>query len=261
MTGQMMARRALLRQMSLAGVSAGLALAGGPVLASESDRWSYQGAAGPRNWSHLSPEFAACAGQRQSPVDLAPAGPGREEPFSLHWPDFAADVAHNGHTVLVTPRSADGTHYLLLGGARFDFRQAHFHHPSEHTLADRRWPLEMHAVHQAADGRLAVVGIMFRPGRGNDTLATILAALPPSGATRPAGRAINLTHCLPLSAASYRYDGSLTTPPCSEIVSWIVLRDPVEAGIGQIEIFAREFPMNARPLQPGAGRRVGVDLF
>jgi carbonic anhydrase len=262
-------RRLLLSHISLAigvtsfGTGFGLAAIGGSGRSAQADEpthWEYGGPHGPDNWSRLSPDYAACGGRRQSPLDLGGALPARNQALDLHWSEFAGDLVHNGHTLQVAPRNADAG-YLTLDGKRFEFKQFHFHHPSEHAVAGKRWPLELHAVHQAADGALAVIGILFRPGRESGVLATLLAAMPRRGETRPASIPLDLTRILPLSAASFSYGGSLTTPPCSEIVSWIVFRDPIEAGIGQIETFAREFPMNARPLQPSAGRSVGIDLF
>jgi carbonic anhydrase len=205
---------------------------------------------------------AGCKGQRQSPVDLGAAAPADLGSLQFSYTPFAADLAHLGHTLQVSAQTpAAGGGFLTLNGTRFDFLQFHFHHPSEHALAGKRWPMELHLVHRAADGKLAVLGVMLRPGRENDGLANLLSALPRDGQKRALARPVNLAQFLPLSGASYHYPGSLTTPPCSEIVSWIVLRDPIEAGIGQIESLAQAFPMNARPLQPSAGRPIGLDLF
>jgi carbonic anhydrase len=269
MSARSVNRRVLLGQMSLglgvAGIGIGLGKGllgwpGGAAQAQEPAHWDYTGPNGAHSWPRLSPDYAACGGARQSPVDLGGAMPLRQEALELHWAAFDGDLAHNGHTLQAAPRQKDAG-YLTLDGKRFDFRQFHFHHPSEHAIAGKRWPLELHAVHQASDGTLAVIGILFRPGRENDVLATILSAMPSHGQTRPAPKPLDLTQVLPRNAATFSYAGSLTTPPCSEIVSWIVFRDPVEAGIGQIESFAREFPMNARPLQPGTGRPINIDLF
>ncbi|WP_374367015.1 carbonic anhydrase [Dongia sp.] len=256
--------------LAVAGIGTGLGtgIPGWPGAAARAEEaalhtaphWDYTGPKGAENWRHLSPDYAACGGTRQSPIDLGGALPVRDDALELHWIPFAADLTHNGHTLQAAPRDKDAG-YLTLDGKRFDFRQFHFHHPSEHAFAGKRWPLEVHAVHQAADGNLAVIGILFRPGRENDVLANIIGTMPRHGETRPIPKPIDLSQMLPRNAAAFAYAGSLTTPPCSEIVSWIVFRDPVEAGIGQIESFAREFPMNARPLQPSAGRPVNIDLF
>lgn len=243
---------------------AGAILLGGTVLGAvaagaEDPAWEYDGAAGAAHWRKLAP---ACGGSRQSPIDLAAARPMASAELNLSLAPFAAALAHKGHTVQLSPSAAGHGNYLTLAGTRFDFLQLHFHHPSEHALAGRRWPLEMQLVHKSADGNLAVLGVMIRPGRENDGLAAIVAALPgKAGATQSINGPVELSRLLPANAATFFYPGSLTTPPCSEIVSWIVFRDPIEAGIGQIEAIAHAFPSNARPLQPGSGRPVGVDLF
>lgn len=265
MSGRPLPRREFLSCLSaFAGAAGfGVGLLGRPmgVAAAEDAAWEYEGATGPAFWPSLRGN-AACGGQRQSPIDLAAARPMQGAELGFSFTPFTADFSHKGHTVQLAPRDEGQGNWLTLGGTRFDFRQLHFHHPSEHALAGWRWPLEMHLVHQAADGNLAVLGIMIRPGRENNGIAALVDALPArEGATRPVAKPVELGRFLPVNAATYFYPGSLTTPPCSEIVSWIVFRDPVEAGIGQIEAIAHAFPMNARPLQPGAGRPVGIDLF
>jgi len=223
--------------------------------------WSYEGAEGAANWGQLSPEFGACgSGQRQSPIDLAGAGLEEAPDLALAWQPFDASVEHNGHTLQVAP--ANGAESALtLGGKKYAFLQFHFHHPSEHAVAGGRWPLEVHMVHKSEAGDLAVTGILFRPGRESELLGRILTAAPRSKGKAAVPGSVDMGRFLPASRATYRYAGSLTTPPCSEIVSWIVFRDPVEAAVGQIESFARLFPMNARPLQQGFQRGIALDLF
>lgn len=228
--------------------------------AEEGAAWSY---ADPGHWPRLA---AACGGTRQSPIDLGASLPGDAATLAFGWSPFDADLTHNGHTLQVSPRSGAKAGGITLGDKFFDFRQFHFHHPSEHALAGNRWPLELHLVHQQAAGAggeasLAVIGILFRPGRENDALGKLLRTIPRAGQQRPLPEPVDLTGFLPANAATFFYQGSLTTPPCSEIVSWIVFRDPIEAGIGQIESMKRAFPANARPLQPISGRPVGLDLF
>jgi len=231
------------------------------ALAENVPHWSYEGPEGPTHWGQLSPEFGACsAGRRQSPIDLAGAGLESAPDLTLEWQPLDAMVENNGHTLQVAP--ADKTDsFLILGGKKYAFLQFHFHHPSEHAVSGGRWPLEVHMVHKGEAGDLAVTGILFRPGRENEALGRVLAAAPASKGKVSIPRAIDMGRFLPSSRATYRYAGSLTTPPCSEIVSWIVFREPVEAAVGQLESFARMFPMNARPLQQGFQRGIALDLF
>ena len=261
MTGRPVSRRRLLQKMTVGSLAVGAGLTSWRHMAQAEDvHWTYEGHGGPE-WGKLAPEFGACAtGQRQSPIDLADAGLQAGPDLSLNWQPFAAAVENNGHTLQVAP-TGDGPSALTLGGKIYKFLQFHFHHPSEHAVAGGRWPLEVHMVHKSDAGDLAVTGILFRPGRENGALGSVLAAAPRTKGKAALASPIDMTHFLPQSAATYRYAGSLTTPPCSEIVSWIVFREPVEAAVGQLETFARLFPMNARPLQSGFQRGIALDLF
>ncbi|WP_166644963.1 carbonic anhydrase [Dongia mobilis] len=203
---------------------------------------------------------ATCRGERQSPIDLGGALPARGAALALDYTPFDGELHHRGHTLEVMPRAGSAGGTLVLGNDRYNFVQFHFHHPSEHALAGKRWPMEMHIVHRAADGRLVVLGIMLRPGRENGGIAALLKAMPHSGGALSLPP-MELGQFMPAGRAHFSYEGSLTTPPCSEIVQWIVFRDPIEAAPGQITALARAFPMNARPLQPSHGRPVGLDLF
>lgn len=231
------------------------------ALAEGAPHWTYEGPEGPGHWGQLTPEFGVCStGQRQSPIDLAGAGLDQASDLALAWQPYGAMVENNGQTLQITAN--EGTESALtLGGKKYSFLQFHFHHPSEHAVGGGRWPLEVHMVHKSEAGDLAVTGIFFRPGRENDVLGAVLAQAPATKGTAPMARPVDMNRLLPQSSASYRYAGSLTTPPCSEIVNWIVFRDPVEAAVGQIESFARLFPMNARPLQQGFQRGIALDLF
>jgi carbonic anhydrase len=231
--------------------------------ASGTVHWSYGGQEGPSHWGQLAPAYQACGqGKHQSPIDLAAAHLGQAADLTLAWHPCRARLSNTGHTLQLDPENDSAASKLKLAGRDFTFQQLHFHHPSEHAVAGKRWPLEAHFVHKAAKGDgLAVLAVLFRPGRANDLLGRLLARMPAKPGTVMLDGVNDLTQLLPRSAASYRYAGSLTTPPCSEIVDWIVFRDPIEAGVGQIQRFAQVFTMNARPLQPLDGRNVTVDLF
>lgn len=268
---QMITRRRVLKTITIgmAGVgalgSARLFGVGHQAQASgDTKHWTYEGEEGPSHWGQLAPEFKVCrSGSRQSPIDLAPAHLAQGSSLALNWQPVEATLSNNGHTLQVSPKEVNYTaSYLELAGQRYNFAQFHFHHPSEHALAGNRWPLEAHFVHKAATGGdLTVIGVLFRPGRANSALEQVLDQMPRKPDVVPLAAAIDMARLLPRSAVTYRYPGSLTTPPCSEIVNWVVFRDPIEAGIGQIDSFARLFPMNARPLQPLLSRSVDIDLF
>jgi carbonic anhydrase len=260
---QELTRRRILQTLTVGLATRGL-LRSQPVEAAGVAKWGYGGADGPAHWGQLGGDNKVCGlGKRQSPIDLSPAHLDQGPKLALHWRPLAATVSHNGHTIQVDPTdTTNAGSFLDLGEQRYSFLQFHFHHPSEHALAGNRWPLEAHFVHKSVAGNdLTVIGVLFRPGRVNDVLEQVFSQMPSKPGTTKLTAAIDMSQLLPASAVTYRYAGSLTTPPCSEIVNWLVFRDPIEAGIGQIDSFARLFPLNARPLQPLAGRSVSVDLF
>jgi len=239
----------------------GLALHEGP-------EWHYEGAEGPEAWGHLDSAWNACgAGKNQSPIDISnekavslPALRTTFGPAELRIVHHAhvADAINNGHTIQVNYTDGDT---LLVGDKSFLLRQFHFHAPSEHTLDGRHFPMEMHLVHQAEDGTLAVIGVFIAEGEHNMALDPIWENLPDQrGEERhhPSVR-VDVNELLPASHRSYRYDGSLTTPPCSEGVHWIVLASPIELSAVQIGAFASLLGHNNRPIQPLAGRVIVAD--
>ena len=238
-----------------------LALAGGlgwhAALArrSHAASWSHHGETGPEAWGTLQPEYAACAaGTSQSPVDLADARPGAG-PGRLAF-DYRASrlrLTHSGHDVRA---DYDPGSRILLDGEPYELIQFHFHTPSEHTVSGRSYPLEAHFVHQSAAGRLAVVGLLFEAGRPSPFLEQFWDLLPSPHTSNVSERSIRAADALPARRGYYRYEGSLTTPPCSEPVDWIVLREPVEASDEQIARYAALVGPNARPVQPLGARAV-----
>lgn len=211
--------------------------------------WSYGGADGPEHWGELAPENRPCAiGGQQSPVDLTSTLSANVTTPVTRWaPANAAQVVNNGHTLQVNLTSPGS---LKLAGKDYTLKQFHFHHPSEHTIDGKSFPLEVHFVHAAADGDLAVIGVMFETGAVNPALNPIWAVAPAKEGTAEAAGEIDLAAFLPKDAGLYRYEGSLTTPPCSETVHWTVMSTPITASASQIAAFAQLFPWNARPVQP-----------
>jgi carbonic anhydrase len=225
-------------------------------------QWDYE-TDGPATWGTLSPDFAACgSGTRQSPVDLAGAKPAKLtqlltsfKPAELRvvHHEHMADVVNTGHSVQV---NAAGGDTITVGEERFVLLQYHFHSPSEHHVEGRPFPAEMHLVHKAADGRLAVIGVLFEEGAANPALEPIWANLPASKGVEShlPHLAVDADDLLPVSRASYRYEGSLTTPPCSEGVTWIVMRTPVTMSAEQLARLRGVLSANNRPVQPLNGR-------
>ena len=220
--------------------------------------WGYTGDTAPSEWASLSDHFVLCAtGTCQSPIDIS--SPQRAD---LPNPRFdystsSINIVNNGHAIQV---NCDPGSVLELDGKSFDLLQFHFHAPSEHRVGGRSFPMEMHMVHKADDGQLAVVSVLIAQGRDNPALAPVWAYLPASEgpATTVPGR-VETSSLLPVSRTSYRYGGSLTTPPCSEDVQWLVLTTPVELSAAQIQAFTRIHSGNNRPVQPLYGRTVVED--
>jgi len=234
----------------LSGPAASAAPASKPDTAPHSaPHWAYEGASGPSAWGNLAAENRACStGQQQSPIDLTRDIAGRADEHRLAWtPVTGGKVVNNGHTIQL---NADGAGGIFIGGTRYEFRQVHFHHPSEHTIDGRSFPLEAHLVHEAADGRLAVIGALFEEGAANPALDPIWATAPIREGAAAVAFPVELGKMIPQHAPAYRYQGSLTTPPCSETVTWTVLARPLTASRGQLQSFASVFPNNARPVQP-----------
>jgi len=226
---------------------------GGKAAAGHAPHWSYDGEGAPERWGQLQADFRACdLGMEQSPIDLrntVRADVGTVEPG---FRDMPLVVLNNGHTIQVNCAAGSQT---AINGARFDLLQFHFHHPSEHLLAGKKFDMELHFVHRSSAGQLAVLGVFIQPGAANAALEPIWAAMPAAaGPAREAGSSIRPAALLPAARSYFRYTGSLTTPPCSEGVLWTVYKDPIEASPDQIRRFAELFPVNARPVQ-GASRR------
>lgn len=220
------------------------------LAAGNKPHWSYEGASGPESWGRLDESYAACTtGTQQSPVDLSRAVRAEVGAGTIRWdPIELRSIVNNGHTIQV---NTPGGSHLELDGSRYDLLQFHFHHESEHTVDGKQFPMEAHFVHKAADGGgLAVIGVFLAEGPENAVLAPIWAAMPEAEGEAADDVTVDVKGLLPKSSAAFRYAGSLTTPPCSEVVAWTVMKQPVAASRGQIAAFAKLFPNNYRPTQP-----------
>ena len=218
-----------------------------PEAGSGQIHWTYDGETGAARWGGLDPSFAVCAeGAQQSPVDLAgpiPAGAGS---LDIQWQPAEAHVADNGHTIQVDV--AEGSS-ITLEGRHFSLLQFHFHLPSEHAVDGGCFPMEVHFVHQAEEGDLAVVGVFLVTGESHPAIESIWGAAPGSGEPSATLPELDPRTLLPEETGYFRYAGSLTTPPCSEVVSWVVMTEPISVSPAQADAFAARHPMNARPVQ------------
>lgn len=222
--------------------------------------WSYGGSGNPTRWGKLKEEYALCAaGNSQSPVDISPEIQAQEKPqpikFNYRLINFT--VKNNGHTIQVDYPPGS---YIILDGKKYNLLQFHFHTPSEHLVNQVAAAMEMHLVHQNAEGQLAVVGVFIEAGEENYFLQQIWEHLPELEGEEEVKRVkINAENLLPENRSYYSYSGSLTTPPCSEGVSWNVLKTPIEASAEQIEQFMEIYQMNARPVQPLNRRKIELN--
>ena len=220
--------------------------------------WSYDGENGPQNWSRLKPEFNLCGlGKRQSPIaiqsDTTLQGPA--EPLQFIYTPSLATVVNNGHTVQV---DVEGDNSITVRGSNYKLLQFHFHTPSEEMINSRRYAMVAHLVHKNETGQLAVVAVLLEQGDANPLMDKVWTYMPldTNDRVRMPDGLLDLNEILPKDQRYYQFMGSLTTPPCSEGVLWMVLKQPVKISAAQYKLFRQQFPLNARPVQPVNGRVV-----
>ena len=229
---------------------------------SHSDKagWGYGADNGPDVWGRLSPNYALCAtGSRQSPIDLRNPRPAGLPSITFNYRPTPLDIHNNGHTIEV---ASTGENRIEVGGVKYSLLQFHFHAPSEHTVEGRSFDMEMHLVHRNGEGALAVIGVLIERGSQHGAFDPVWAHLPqtPGEMKRIEGVTVNPGDLLPGDTRTYRYDGSLTTPPCSEDVKWLVMATPVELSEAQIAAFKAIVNKNNRPVQVLNGREILTDF-
>ena len=232
---------------------------GGTAHAEAAPHWTYEGHDGPQRWSELDPAFATCAsGRSQSPIDIGSVQDSGLPPIAFDYRKATVDDVNNGHTVQFALANGSA---ITVAGRRFELLQAHFHEPSEHTVGGKSYPAELHFVHRDANGALAVVGVLIAEGEPNPVLSTLWAHLPATAGEKILGgnsSAFDPAGLLPKERRYYSYSGSLTTPPCTEGVTWLLMQQPITASKAQIRQFGELFAMHPtnRPVQPLNGRVV-----
>ena len=217
--------------------------------------WSYEGEGRPENWAKIDPQNNVCAtGQRQSPIDIREGIKVDLEPIQFDYRPSTFRINDNGHTVQVDV----GDSRLTLTGKTYELVQFHFHRPSEEKVNGRRFDMVAHMVHKADDGALAVVAVLMERGQENPFIQTLWNNMPLEKNTpvSPPSLIIDPLVLLPAARDYYTYMGSLTTPPCSEGVLWMVMKQPVQVSAEQIAIFSRLYPNNVRPIQPSSNRLI-----
>ena len=215
--------------------------------------WGYTGHGGPEHWGELSDDYKMCMlGKNQSPIDLRTDSAFKTElpPIIFSYHAGVSEIVDNGHTeeVDINPGS-----YIMLDGIKFELKQFHFHTPSENTINGRYYPLEAHFVHVDNAGNIAVLALMFEYGKKNETLERMWRKLPEKAGEKVgcSMTSADVMALLPKDKSYYRFNGSLTTPPCSEGVRWLVLKTPVTVSEDQVQKFAKIMGhANNRPVQP-----------
>lgn len=225
--------------------------------ASHAAHWAYTGSDGPSHWGELSPDYNLCnTGKDQSPVDLQPVRLMKADwllPLQVSLKPTKLAIVNNGHTIQV---NYDKGSKFSFDRTEYELKQFHFHAPSEHTFDGVAADMETHLVFSTPGKRLAVIGILMVVGAENPFFAKFWDSLPAKeneAITRELD--LNVGDLLPTNRDYFHYDGSLTTPPCSEGVKWIVLRQSVTISASQVNRFKAIFPVTSRPTQP-LGERI-----
>lgn len=218
------------------------------------DHWSYEGDTGPANWGRH-PKWSQCGtGTRQSPIDLRDGMKVDLEPIVFDYRPSAFNVVDNGHTIQVNVGAGNT---IALGGRAYELVQFHFHRPSEERINGKGFEMVVHLEHKDTEGKLAVVAVLLERGKAQNMIQTVWNNLPleKNDVVTPS-IVLNVADLLPARREYFTYMGSLTTPPCSEGVLWMVMKEPVQASPAQMALFSRLYPLNARPIQANSGRVV-----
>jgi carbonic anhydrase len=221
--------------------------------------WSYEGPTGPAHWGDLDPDYAACkTGKEQSPIDIRHAAAAQLPALKFDYHGGPLRIINNGHTAVRVNYPPGNGNFLLVGDTRYELTQFHFHRPSEETIHGKPYDMVIHLMHQSVDGKVAAVAVLLKAGRANSTVHELWEHMPQSESkeTEIPGVQVNPAGLLPINRSYYTYRGSQTAPPCTEGVTWFVLKTPVEISAGEIRSFAALYPHDVRPPQPLNGRMI-----
>jgi carbonic anhydrase len=221
--------------------------------------WSYAGADGPEHWGDLDPDYAACSrGKAQSPIDIRHVMTADLPALRFDYKSGPIRIINNGHTAVRVNYPPGNGNYFFVGDTRYELTQFHFHRPSEETIRGKSYDMVIHLMHISADGKVAAVAVLLKSGRANPAIQRLWEIMPQTEGKEseiPAV-AMNPAALLPLKRNYYTYAGSQTAPPCTEGVTWFVLKTPVEVSAKEIAAFAALYPHDVRPPQPLNGRIV-----
>jgi len=220
--------------------------------------WEYTGPVGQLNWADLSKDFTACVdGSAQSPVNISDPIMVPLDNIQFHYQPSLITVVNNGHTIQANVGQGS---YITVDGQQFQLLQFHYHWPSEHTVAGKQYFMEMHLVHKNDHDELAVVGVLMERGNHNTLLDPVWSAMPmTAGEEHASSHTFDFAQLLPEDPRTFRYPGSLTTPPCSEGVRWMVFADPIQVSAEQVDQFKNVIGYDSRYTQPMHGREVLLD--
>ncbi len=244
-----------MKRLITAVAAAGLLLGSG-ALASDHEHkehkgghWSYSGDTGPAHWGELKDEFFMCKeGKNQSPIDISRVIDAKLPKMDITYSGNAVSVVNNGHTIKV---NTEGSNVIIVDGVKFTLKQFHFHTPSENLIKGESFPMEAHFVHLDKDSNIAVIGIMFVEGKRNPAIDKFLSKLSSKvNEEKKLSEMFNPGELFPKQLDYYRFNGSLTTPPCTEGVRWLVLKATVEASKEQLDKMRKIMGKNNRPVQP-----------
>jgi len=212
--------------------------------------WDYGAKLGPEHWGDLKPEFSACkAGRRQSPIDIQQAQPTDLPPIQFDYHPSPLHIIDNGHTIQINYEPGSS---IRVGDHSYVLKQFHFHRPSEESIHGRRYEMSLHLVHADDRGQLAVVAVLLEKGKDNAVVHELWNDLPKQKEHEELRQEIQVkvAELLPVDRGYYTFEGSLTTPPCTENVTWLVLKQPLEVSAEEIAQFSKLYRNNARPTQP-----------
>jgi carbonic anhydrase len=212
--------------------------------------WDYGEAQGPSHWGDLKPEFAPCKnGHQQSPIDIRSPQKADLPPIQFDYKPSPLHIIDNGHTVMINYLPGS---FISVGEKKYELKQFHFHRPSEEKINGRAYEMVVHLVHQDEEGKLAVVAVLLQRGEDNPLVHELWNDLPKEKEKEELldSVQIDVARMLPADRGYYTFPGSLTTPPCSENVTWFVLKHPVTVSAAEIQQFSKLYRHDARPTQP-----------
>jgi carbonic anhydrase len=229
-----------------------------PVSTTWKTAWSYNGVRGPEHWGDLDPDYAPCKdGREQSPIDVQGEEKADLPALRFEYESGPLNIINNGYTAVRVDYVHSGD-FLVVGDQRYELTQFHFHRPSEEYIHGKQYDMVLHLMHKSGDGKIAGVAVLLQAGKPNLTIQTLWKYMPQAvgGVQEIPGVEVNPANLLPGNTAYYTYAGSQTAPPCTEGVTWFVLKTPIQISQEQVNTFAKLYPHDVRPVQPLNGRVV-----